>query len=110
MADYLSTKNQNPGARWIVAQEISLQRSREIIGFEFPVLGTFPDTADKLGTESAISTENTHNLANHVAIVDAIEIQALDDITNLGFHGFHCFAPFVHHESIISGSGKKELI
>ena len=95
MADYLSTNNQNPGARWIVAQETPLQRSHEIIGLEFLVLGTFPDTADKLGTENAAGAVNTHNLANHVACFDAVEVQALDDITNLGFHGFHCFAPFV---------------
>jgi len=66
---------------------VALQGCSKEIGLELTILRPFPNSLDELCSKSA-HFMNTYNLANHVAIVNAIEIQGLDDITN--FDRGHC--------------------
>jgi hypothetical protein len=62
---------------------LALKGSGKEVGLEFSILDTLPNPLDKLGTESAVTFVNSHDLTDHVAIVNTIEVQALNNITYL---------------------------
>ena len=78
------------------------KRSNESVGRESLVNLTLPHTLDRLGSESAVRKNGSHE-TDHVAIVMTNEVKRLDDVTN--FHSV-----FVFHKTIIAFSSKKAIV
>jgi hypothetical protein len=83
-AQLLSTDNGDTGRIVTVHEHLSLLGSGEVVGSKLPIFGTLPNPLDEFRAEETIVL-NANNLANHVAVVDAIEVQALNNVAYLHF-------------------------
>jgi UDP-N-acetyl-D-mannosaminuronate dehydrogenase len=68
----------------MIQKELPLQGSCEELFLKRAIFSTKQNTLDALRTERNTIVDNS-NLANHVAVIDTNEIQALNDVTNFHF-------------------------